>query len=372
MTSSPHSSGGSKVAAGGAGGSTKGPSAGGSSQGASGPTSADECPGLPFEAADAGAEAGAVCAGVSLEAERLDVDMYVMMDRSVSMAEEVGNTGKIRWDLVREAVQSFIVAKDAANIGIGIQFFGQSGGREDDLDCNVGAYATAAVDIGPAAKVGPDLVAAIGNIVPGGLTPTYPALEGALTYGKRWARSHPGRATVVVLVTDGFPTQCQDPVSVSAIASVAKQAAEEQPRVRTYAVGLAAIENLDTIARSGGTRHAYAVEDNEDFTRSFVSTLLNISSDPLACEYEIPAPGDGNLTVDPNKVQVVYEPAVGSPEEVPRAQSYSECSNPAGGWYYDDPAAPKKIIACPCTCARLAAGKVEIRLGCYPRRVPLR
>ena len=100
--------------------------------------------------------------------------------------------------------------------------------------------------------------------------------------------------------------------------------------------------------------------------------MLNISSDPLACEYEIPAPGDGNLTVDPSKVQMVYEPAVGAPEEIPWAQSYSECSNPAGGWYYDDPVAPKKIIACPCTCARLAAGKVEIRLGCYPRRVPLR
>jgi hypothetical protein len=177
---------------------------------------------------------------------------------------------------------------------------------------------------------------------------------------------------VVVLVTDGYPTQCQDPVSVSAIAAVAKQAAEEQPPVRTYVVGLAAVDNLDTIARAGGTRSAYPVDDNADFARSFVSTLLNISSDPLACEYEIPAPNDGNLTVDLDKVQMVYTPAVGAPEEIPHANSYSECANPAGGWYYDDPTTPTKILACRCTCARLAAGKVEIRLGCYPRRPPLR
>jgi hypothetical protein len=63
--------------------------------------------------------------------------------------------------------------------------------------------------------------------------------------------------------------------------------------VRTYAVGLAAVDNLDTIARAGGTRNAYTVDDSDDFTRSFVSALLNISSDPLACEYEIPTPNDG-------------------------------------------------------------------------------
>jgi hypothetical protein len=330
------------------------------------------CRGLPFLGADAGTDSGAACAGVSLEAERVDVDMYVMMDRSVSMAEEVGATGKIRWDFVRDAVQSFVQAKEAANIGIGLQFFGQSGSRDDSLDCNVDLYSTPAVGIGPAAKVGADLVAAIEAMVPGGLTPTYPALEGAVAYGKQWARAHPGRAAVVVLVTDGFPTQCQSPVSVSAIAAVARQALQEQPPIRTYAVGIAAVDNLDTIAREGGTKAAYVV-DEADFTRSFVSTLLNISSDPLACEYEIPTPNDGSLRVDLNKVQMVYTPAVGDAEEIPRAGSYSDCaSSVAGGWYYDDPTAPTKIVACPCTCSRFAAGKVEIRLGCYPRRASLR
>jgi hypothetical protein len=347
--------------------------AGATGTGASGPigTPTAACSGLPFEPADAG-DAAASCAGITVEAESVDVDMYIMMDRSVSLADPVGSTGKIRWDLVREAVQAFVTDPAAANIGVGIQFFGQSGGRDDALDCDVSRYSTPAVAIGPASRVGSDLVAAVDAMEPGGLTPTMPALQGAIAYGKEWAMGHPGRATVVVLVTDGFPTQCQNPVSVSEIADVARQAYEQEPRVRTYTVGLAAGYNLDTIARAGGTSHAFLVDEG-DVTRSFVSTLLNISMNSLACEYEIPVPDDTALTVNPEKVQVVYTPAVGDAEEVPRARSFADCaSSSAGGWYYDDPSAPKKIIACPCTCSRFAAGKVEVRLGCYPRHVPIR
>jgi hypothetical protein len=365
-------------AAGGASGNASA-SGGSSGRGAGGPGSSPvpgiteaACSGLAFDPADTGGDAAASCAGLSFEAERVDVDMYVMMDRSVSLAEQVGSTGKIRWDLVRDAVRAFVTDPATANIGVGIQFFGQSGSRDDALDCDVSRYATPAVPIGPTSRVRAELVAAVDATRPGGLTPTLPALQGAVAYGKEWARSHPGRATVVVLVTDGYPTQCQNPVSVSEIADVARTAAESEPRVRTYAVGLAAGYNLDTIARAGGTTKAFLV-DQGDVTKSFVDTLLNISMNSLACEYEIPAPTDGSLSLDPDRVQVVYTPAVGDAEEVPRARSLADCANSAaGGWYYDDPAAPEKIIACPCTCSRFAAGKVEIRLGCYPRRVPLR
>jgi hypothetical protein len=323
------------------------------------------CPGLPFD----GVDAGASCAGVTFEAERVDVDMYIMMDRSVSMAETVGSTGKDRWDLVHEAVQAFVQAPEAANIGVGIQFFGQSGNRDDTIDCDVSRYATPAVPIGLASQVGADVVAAIANTYPGGLTPTYPALQGAIQYAKTWAGGHHGRATVVVLVTDGYPTQCQNPVSVSDIAAVAQDGATSDPRIRTYVIGIAAGFNLDTIARAGGTAGAFLV-DQADYTQSFLTTLLNISSNPLACEYAIPTSTDPTQQVDPNKVQVVYTPAVGAAEEVPRADSIVDCdASTTGGWYYDNTTAPTKIIACPCTCSRLAAGKVEVRLGCQPRHI---
>lgn len=346
--------------------------AGGTSGGGAGSPSTAACNGLPFQAAaDAGADASTACAGVSIEAERVDVDMYIMMDRSVSMAEQVGTTGRIRWDFVHDAVQAFVQDPAAANIGVGIQFFGQSGSRDDALDCDVSRYSTPAVPIGLASASGADVVSAIDATLPGGLTPTFPALQGAVAYGSQWATSHPGRATVVVLVTDGFPTQCQNPVSVSAIADVAKQAAEGSPPVRTYVVGLVAGYNLNTIARAGGTNTAFLI-DEADITQSFVTTLLNISTNPLGCEYEIPVPTDQTLTVDPSKVQVVYTPAVGGAEEIPKAESAADCTGSTnGGWYYDNPTSPSKILVCPCTCSRFGAGKVDIRLGCEPRRISI-
>jgi hypothetical protein len=341
----------------------------GPSGNAGGPTTA-ACSGLPFQATDAGVDGG-TCAGISLEAERVDVDMYIMMDRSVSMAEQVGTTGRIRWDFVRDAVRAFVQDPGAANIGVGIQFFGQSGSRDDALDCDVTRYSTPAVPIGLASTAGADVVAAVDGTLPGGLTPTFPALQGAVAYGQQWATGHPGRATVVVLVTDGFPTQCQNPVSVGDIADVAQQAAAASPPVRTYVVGLAAGYNLDTIARAGGTRQAFLIDEG-DITQSFVTTLLNISTNPLSCEYEIPTPSDPTQQLDFDKVQVVYTPAVGGAEEIPRAQNSGECSgSAAGGWYYDTPTNPSKILVCPCTCSRFAAGKVEVRLGCEPRPVSI-
>ena len=35
-----------------------------------------------------------------------------------------------------------------------------------------------------------------------------------------------------------------------------------------------------------------------------------------------------------------------------------------GGWYYDDPAAPKTIKLCDSTCQSLQGGKVSLEFGC--------
>lgn len=362
--------GGSGTGTGGSGTGSGGGSSGGS--GGSGGTVA-ACPGLPLQSSGSSGAAGSgeACAGVSYEAERVDVDMYIMMDRSVSMAETVPGTDRIRWEFVREAVERFVSHPDAADVRMGIQFFNQSGEKNDEIDCDVSRYATPAVAIGPASEVGDDIVAAIADTRPGGFTPTLPALQGAVQHAKEWAEENVGRATVVVLVTDGLPTQCQNPVSVSEVAAVAKEAAEGEPRVRTYAMGIAAGFNLDTIARSGGTKKAFIV-DEASIADSFVTNLLNIAENELACEYEIPEPSDGSMQVDVDKVQVVYSPANGDPEEIPKAGSLADCGKSSvGGWYYDNPANPTKIMVCPCTCERFAAGRVDVRLGCEPRPIPI-
>lgn len=321
--------------------------------------------GAPAETAGAGG-AGPACRGISVEAEVIPVDLFLMMDRSQSMGFSVEGSSMTRWEALREAVETFVTDPAAAEIGGGIGFFSLSGGANDELDCNADDYAEPVVPIAPLGEVGADLIEAIEEVTPGGLTPTVPALEGAINYARAWQGENPDRASVVVLVTDGFPTQCS--TAPDEIAAVAKAGYDSDERVRTFVIGVGEVArfNLDNYARAGGTQQAYLTEA-DDVSSSFVEALTNITSGELACEYRIPAPPD-DMKIDVDEVQVIYTPAAGDPEEVPSISSLSACAkNPNGGWYYDDAANPTKISVCPCTCARFRAGRVDVRLGCKPR-----
>lgn len=337
----------------------------GTSGGAAGSAvSGDACRGLPLEDADGGAGVTA-CRGVSYEAEAVPVDLYLMMDRSISLSEIEPTTGATRWESLRTAIAAFIDEADDENLRLGLGFFGRTGGNDDALDCDPSFYATPAVEIGKPSDVGRDVVDALFTVQPGGFTPTGPALAGALQHASEWAANAPGRATAVVLITDGYPTQC-DPRGISAIAELAEQAHSQEPYVRTFVIGLAAEFNLDSIARAGGTHQAYRV-DAGDPSGSFLAALRNVSNSKLACSYEIPDPPVGTMKIDYDEVQVTYTSADKSLEEVPRITDYAACArNPNGGWYYDDPAAPTQILVCPCTCSRFEAGRVDVALGCKP------
>jgi hypothetical protein len=342
----------------GSGGSTSG--GGASARGGSGPGSA--CPGIPLDEAPAGAGGGdsTICESVSSEAESQAVDLYIMMDRSVSMAEEV-SPGVTRWDAIREAVEAFVTSPDAGDIGAGIGFFGKSSGGDDELDCDPDNYAVPDVEIGPLSEVGEALVDAIADTVPSGFTPTLPALEGAIRYAQSWAEDNPDRASMVLLVTDGYPTQCDG--AIDQVAAAARDAAEADPRVRTFVIGLDGTQNLDGIARAGGTSNAFVVESAE-IADSLVSVLLNITSAQLACSYVLPPSPDDDLEIDRDRIQVVYTPeSTGEPEEVPRIDSPAACDRQEnGGWYFSGAG----IAVCPCTCARFGAGRVDVRVGCQP------
>jgi hypothetical protein len=387
------SSGGSATSAGSAG-QTSSTATGGKTSGTAGttgsantgnvPVSGEACKGLPIDlsadaaqtgaggasGADGGGEGGdatiEACNGVSVEAEAVPVDVFVIMDRSQSMGLTVKGSNTTRWDALHAAVQSFAQNPEAADIRAGMGFFSLSGGADDTLDCNPDGYATPSVPIGLISEVGKDLAAAMDNVTPGGLTPTVPALQGAISYARSWAQKNPGRATSVVLVTDGFPTQCDN--APEHISEAAKSGYESAEHIRTFVIGVGDVAkfNLDNYARSGGTKTAY-LTDAGDVTSTFVDALNNITNRALACEYQLPPPPDG-MKLDTTKVQVLYTPASGDAEEVPSISSLSACAkNANGGWYYDDPNSPSKITVCPCTCARLQAGRVDVRLGCKPR-----
>jgi hypothetical protein len=288
-----------------------------------------------------------------------------MMDRSISLAEPDGNTGRTRWESLRVAIAAFIDEAKDQDLRVGLGFFGRTGGNDDVLDCDESFYSTPAVEIGELSDVGADILDKLAAIQPGGFTPTGPALTGALEHASEWAAHAPGRATAVVLITDGYPTQC-DPRGISAIANLAEEAHSHEPYVRTFVIGLAAEFNLDSIARAGGTHQAYRV-DTGDPAGSLLAALRNVSNSKLACSFEIPDAPAGTMKIDYDEVQITYTPGDMSREEVPRISDYTACDrNPNGGWYYDNPAAPTQILVCPCTCTRFEAGSVQVALGCKP------
>jgi hypothetical protein len=367
------STGGSSASGGSGNASSGGSSSGGSSNASSGGSSnagsggsgaypTDACQGVSLDAGGQGGDGA--CTGVSGEAEAVPVDLFIMMDRSVSMANTLPGTSTTRWEALQAAVEAFTSSEGDIRAGIG--FFGVTGGNDDEIDCDTDRYSTPAVAIGDLAEVGGDLVMAMADMRPGGLTPAGPALAGALEYASAWAEDNVGRATAVVLVSDGYPTQCQ-PQTVSGLAAMAEAAHENAPFVRTYVIGLGGDFNLDSIALAGGTHQAFLVDEG-DFTSSFANALSNVANTKLACEYALPEPPDGSQTLDLTKVQVTYTTADDeTTEEIPSLASVNGCGLSAnGGWYYDDLENPTRILVCPCTCSRFEAGRVDVRLGCRP------
>ena len=67
---------------------------------------------------------GPECAGDLVQAERVPLDMYVMLDQSGSMLEATtGNAKVTKWDAVSSALTDFVSDKASDGIGMGLQLF---------------------------------------------------------------------------------------------------------------------------------------------------------------------------------------------------------------------------------------------------------
>jgi hypothetical protein len=345
-------------------------------------STATACKGLPYDPNVGTAGGGGACAGSQREVEASKLDIYIMMDRTQSMdyptqCDATDACASTRWQDLRAAVAAFVVDPTVLARGVraGIQFFSQTGGFDNnDTDCNPEVYRTPVVEIAPLAESGPQIMAAIDATFPSGETPSVPALQGAIEHAMDWQALNPIRQTIVLLVTDGIPTMC-DMTDQAFTAAAAAGMVAEHP-IRTYIVGVGVGANrftLDSVARFGGSTAAFLVDDTNS-RQALVEALQRVTAQPLPCEYTIPADPDPLHVIDYGKVQVLHTPATGPQEEVPYAVRRSGCSDFSGGWYYDlvpstDPTAakPSRIIMCPCTCASLNVGTLEILYGCRPQ-----
>lgn len=62
------------------------------------------------------------CVTSKVDAERVPVDMFIMLDRSGSMLAETG-AGPTKWDATREALDNFIKDPRSEGLGVGLQYF---------------------------------------------------------------------------------------------------------------------------------------------------------------------------------------------------------------------------------------------------------
>jgi hypothetical protein len=89
-----------------------------------------------------------------------------------------------------------------------------------------------------------------------------------------------------------------------------------------------------------------------------------------ACEWDMPMPPPGQM-LDIASVNVRYTSSQGFATSLGNVPSATACPMFARGWYYDDAANPRRIIACPQTCMDMQAGgpsaTVEVLFGCKTR-----
>lgn len=305
------------------------------------------------------------CAGTSSEAKSVELAMFVMLDKSGSMLDSVSG-GSTRWDTVKQALNQFFSSAEAAGIKVALNYFPlqASGGTT----CDSNYYYNPAVPMGVLPGTGGSQLNALSNSMsantPSGGTPTNVALGAALSYAADWKKTFPKDKAIVVLATDGQPGDgCGATLENSAAAAAAGLSGNIS--VPTYVIGVgSSTGNLDTIADAGGSSKAFIVNDGN--TSAFIEALKQIKLQAIACEFSLPTPPSGTV-FNKDKVNFEYSPGGGQPKTLGNVANNGACDPDKGGWYYDDPQSPSKILLCPSSCTTLqadTAAKVNILLGC--------
>jgi hypothetical protein len=313
------------------------------------------------------------CGDEAYQAMLKPLAMHLLVDQSISMTEFDD-----RWTPVSTAIQTFVADPSSAGMLVGMGYF-PFWTTQTSLKCDATSYQTPDVAIG----LLPDHAAVVTASLAGkmfpccgdrpaerGSTPTRPAYEGAVNYLSDWLGQNIDHLGVMVLVTDGEPTDCQNNDIEDTVALITA-AASSVPAIPTYVVGISNVANLDQFAVAGGTGVGPFIVDGTGVNTQaeFLAAMQAIRGAALPCAFEVPVPTSGEF--DANKVNVDFDPGDGS-AKTPLFQvaDLAACATAGGGWYYDNPAAPSSIQLCEASCASVTGvetGSVSITLGCTTR-----
>ncbi len=302
----------------------------------------------------------AACATQSATAEARPVYLVFMFDKSGSMT----SNGSPKWGSAKAASKAFFESADSKGISASLSFFPD----QEDYSCNVPDYDTPRVSM--AALPSTSFGSSLDNQIPGGGTPTYQALQGAISYAQGIASGQGKDGKVaIVLVTDGLPDSGCGNTAISSVKSLVSGVATTLP---TYVIGVgSALSNLNEIAVGGGTTSALIVpvDNPTQIQADFTKAINQIKASALTCDYKIPAAPAGE-TFDRSKVNVQHTPTGSAASTL----TYNQACTGGTGWQYDDANNPTRILLCGGTCdgIKAKAGKVDILFGCATQTGPVK
>lgn len=345
------------------GGTTNG--AGGAGGTGTTSSSTDDDGGTLFDVstADVLPNADAACAVITQEALSIPLNLYILLDKSQSMAGD-------KWDGAKAGLDAFVNDASFGSVKVALEFFP----RPVDAvpGCEQSAYKTPDVAFGPLKSNAKAISDALAAESPNGFTtPTYAALGGAILEDLDVQAQNPGEVAAVLLVTDGLPDGpaplCAgvDPTDPAVIAALAATGLSKG--VPTYVIGLPGVTKgfADQIAKAGGSGAAILV-GNANVAAEFHKALAKIGNQALPCEYQIPALIGTEAELAFDDVNVLFTPGVdGGVGQTTLVGQDATCKG--AGWRYDDPAKPTRILLCPAFCDELKqdfGAHIQIQLGC--------
>lgn len=318
------------------------------------------------------------CITSTVDGELEPANLIFMLDKSGSMGQPPDFDPALKWSPVTSGLSAFFADGASAGMRASLHVFPKGATIQEECTATYADPLVALRDLPEPAAFSD----AIANVSPSGGTPTLPALAGAADAARAAKAVHPNERTVIVLVTDGEPgyringmntTGCGDPSwdasgqppnDIANVASLAASLLADQPPINTYVIGVGdALNNLDSIARAGGTGRALLVSAQmpSRTAEELRDALSYVRNSTLACAFPVPSPPDGRK-LDLGRVNVVVR--VDGREET---LSYSDQCAAAEGWRYDQIDAPSRIELCSAACARVKADVstiVTIAFGC--------
>lgn len=319
--------------------------------------------------------AAGLCATVNAAATLEPVYLAFAFDVSGSMGkgDHPWHDATLKWDPVVAATRAFF--EDAASAGLFASLTAFPIDEGEDERCDPESYTNPDVPVTelPSTAFGSALDAIRAEDWRGG-TPTLAVVEGVLSTIDDYRVSHPGRYALV-LVTDGYPQDCDDD-SIESVEDAVRAVATDIP---TYVIGVKnpplvdddgtmapdTVTNLAGVAEAGGTKSAFIIDtgDPAKTSRDLQTAIDAIRGAAITCNLAIPMPPDRRTF---QKDRVIVSTTSGA--TTTELEYDASCGGDAA-WHYDSVDAPTEVILCPATCARVQAdAQAELSVGftCQP------